>query len=192
MATANPQPDLIRLLIDQHRAVEKTFARLDELADTGGSTSDEIGTLVTRAIKDLVAHSVAEEVHLYPTVREQLAGGHDLADQEVAEHQAAEQTMQQLEELAPTDDGFWATLARLMAEIRQHVHEEETVLLPRLGATCTDEELVALGNRLASTEKTAPTRPHPSVPPESGLLAGLAPGAGLVDRVRDALAGRSG
>lgn len=190
MTAPNPQPSLLTLLIGQHRAVDLTFVRLDRLARSGNETSDEVGQLVDQAIKDLVRHSVSEEVHLYPTVRQQLDGGHELADREVAEHKEAEQTMQRLEKLQPSDGDFWPALHQLMTEVRQHVHEEEMTLLPRLQVACTDDELLELGRKLAQMQRQAPTRPHPAAPSEGGLLAGLAPGAGLADRVRDALSGR--
>src|SRR3954467_8832763 len=41
-------------------------------------------------------------------------------------------------------------------------------------------------------KKTAPTRPHPSAPDKPPANKLLAPGGGLVDRVRHALSGRQG
>ena len=47
-----------------------------------------------------------------------------------------------------------------------------------------------LGHKVEQAERVAPTRPHPSSPSEGAPLAALAPGVGLVDRLRDALSGR--
>ncbi|GEL19023.1 hypothetical protein [Pseudonocardia asaccharolytica] len=52
-----------------------------------------------------------------------------------------------------------------------------------------EQTLQELGRRVEQTEDIAPTRPHPSAPSEGGALAALAPGAGMVDRIRDALSG---
>lgn len=40
-------------------------------------------------------------------------------------------------------------------------------------------------------ERIAPTHPHPAAPDKPPANKILAPGAGLTDRVRDALAGRN-
>jgi hypothetical protein len=63
-------------------------------------------------------------------------------------------------------------------------------LFPKLRQACSQQELMELGKKVQQTEKMAPTRPHPSSPSEGAALAALAPGVGLIDRVRDALSGR--
>ncbi|MFC7818964.1 hemerythrin domain-containing protein, partial [Streptomyces sp. NPDC057367] len=52
------------------------------------------------------------------------------------------------------------------------------------------DELMKLGDKVRQAKKTAPTRPHPSAPDTPPANKLLAPGAGMVDRVRDALTGR--
>jgi hemerythrin superfamily protein len=187
MSTPTTQTDLITVLTDEHREVEQIFSRLESLA---GGTSEEAERLARRLVISLVQHSVAEEIYLYPTVRERLPGGETLADQEVAEHDEAERTMKRLESQSPSDSDFWPAVHELMREIRQHVHEEETELFPQLRNACREHELRDLGAKAEQVEQVAPTRPHPDSPSEGGLLAALAPGAGLVDRARDALSGR--
>lgn len=178
---------MITLLTGQHRDVEVMF---DELEDVSGEASEEALVLARRVVISLVLHSVAEEIHLYPTVRDRLEGGDALADKEIAEHDEAELTMKQLELLRPDDGKFWPVLARLRDEVRQHVDEEESELFPRLREACSPEQLQALGVRIERSERFAPTRPHPKSPSEGTPLALLAPGAGLVDRIRDAASGR--
>jgi hypothetical protein len=78
----------------------------------------------------------------------------------------------------------------LIGEIRHHVADEENDLFPKLRAACSEEQLQELGRKVEQVQKVAPTRPHPASPSEGTALAALAPGAGLVDRVRDALSGR--
>jgi hypothetical protein len=47
-----------------------------------------------------------------------------------------------------------------------------------------------LGEQIQAAKDRAPTRPHPSAPDRPPLNKLLAPGAGLVDRIRDHLSGR--
>ena len=98
--------------------------------------------------------------------------------------------MKHLEALSPEEPEFWPTVRKLIAEIRHHVAEEENGLFPQLRAACSVEDLQELGRKVERVQKVAPTRPHPGAPSEGAALAAVAPGAGLVDRVRDALSGR--
>jgi hemerythrin superfamily protein len=179
--------DLIDVLAAEHREVEALFA---ELEARFGASGPDVEDIAQRVVTRLVQHSVAEEVHLYPLVREVLDDGDALAEREIAEHDAAERTMKRLEALPARSADFWMTYRILTNLIAQHVGEEEQYLFPRLAAAVAKEDREQIGDRILSTEKTAPTRPHPASPSEGGALAALAPGAGLVDRLRDALTGR--
>ncbi|WP_328307996.1 hemerythrin domain-containing protein [Actinomycetospora sp. NBC_00405] len=179
--------DLIDVLAAEHREVEALFA---ELEARFGASGPEVEDIAQRVVTRLVQHSVAEEVHLYPLVRRVLDDGDALAEREIAEHDAAERTMKRLEALPARSADFWMTYRILTNLIAQHVGEEEQYLFPRLAAAVAKEDREQIGDRILSTEKTAPTRPHPASPSEGGALAALAPGAGLVDRLRDALTGR--
>ena len=179
--------DFIDVLSAQHREVEGLFA---ELEARFGSKAEEVENTARRAVTLLVEHTVAEEVHLYPLVREVLDDGDTIAEREIAEHDDAERTMKRLEALPASSGDFWLTYRILTNLIAQHVGEEEQYLFPRLAEAVSKQDREQIGDRMLSTQKTAPTRPHPSSPSEGGQLAALAPGAGLVDRVRDALTGR--
>jgi hemerythrin superfamily protein len=184
---AQQSTDFIDVLSAEHREVEGLFAQLEAHF---GSSSAEVQDIARQAVARLVQHSVAEEVHLYPLVREVLDDGDAIAEREIAEHDAAERTMKRLEALPAKSADFWMTYRILTNLIAQHVGEEEMYLFPRLAGAVSQEDREQIGDRILSTEKTAPTRPHPDSPSEGGALAALAPGAGLVDRVRDALTGR--
>lgn len=106
------------------------------------------------------------------------------------EHDEAERTMKRLETLSPTDAQFWPTMHELINQVRHHVQEEENGLFPQLRAACSPQQLQELGRKMERVQQVAPTRPHPSAPSEGAALAAVAPGAGLVDRLRDALSGR--
>jgi hemerythrin superfamily protein len=178
---------VITFLTHQHNEVEDLFAQLERME---GSTSDEAQRLAEEVVISLVKHSVAEEIYLYPAVRKHVPDGDDIADHEVHEHDEAEQIMKRLESLKPADTDFWPTIRELMSAIRHHVREEEDDLFPQLRQHCAEEQLQELGKKVQQAEKTAPTRPHPSSPSEGSALSALAPGAGLIDRVRDTLSGR--
>ncbi|MER5427723.1 hemerythrin domain-containing protein [Streptomyces sp. NPDC002588] len=178
--------NVIDELVTDHREVEELFGRIEALP----SGHRDRKTHAEQVTIELVRHSVAEEAYLYPAVREHIAGGDVLADKELKDHAEAERIMKDLEGRAADDADFDMLLAKLMREIREHVADEEQNLFPRLRAACPPEALDSLGDKVRMAKKTAPTRPHPSAPDKPPANKMLAPGVGLVDRLRDAMTGR--
>ncbi|MFE9452759.1 hemerythrin domain-containing protein [Streptomyces sp. NPDC006739] len=178
--------NVINELMTDHREVEEIFGRIAALPPG----DKERKVLADQATIELVRHSVAEEAYLYPAVRQHLTGGDALADKEIEDHSKAEQIMKDLEALEADEPEFDRLISSLMTEIRSHVADEEQNLFPRLEAACPPEALDDLGDKVRRAKKTAPTRPHPSAPDHPPANKLLAPGTGLVDRLRDALSGR--
>ncbi|MEU0970010.1 hemerythrin domain-containing protein [Streptomyces sp. NPDC005917] len=178
--------NIIDELVTDHREVEELFGRIAALPP-GDKDRKVYADQVTI---ELVRHSVAEEEYLYPAVREHIPGGDALADKEIEDHSRAEQIMKDLEGYEAGDPEFDRLIGTLMTEIRSHVADEEQNLFPRLRAACPPEALDELGDKVRRAKKLAPTRPHPSAPDTPPANKLLAPGVGLVDRMRDALTGR--
>lgn len=184
--TTTQQSDLIEVITADHRAVESVFRELE----SHEGSPDHRRQLVDHVITELVRHSVAEEQWMYPAAREHLDNGDEIADHEIEEHSGAERLMKDLEDVEPTDPQFDALTGQLIDDIRHHVEDEENDLLPKLRTACSDEQLRELGQRVLEAKKTAPTRPHPSAPDTPPANRIMDPGAGLIDRLRDALTTR--
>lgn len=178
--------NVIDELVTDHREVEDIFGKIDALPL--GHKDRKV--YADQATIELVRHSVAEEAYLYPAVREHVENGSTLADKELADHAKAEQLMKDLESRDAGDPEFDRLVGMLMSEIREHIADEEQNLFPMLRASCSPEQLDQLGDKVRQAKKTAPTRPHPAAPDKPPANKLLAPGAGLVDRLRDALSGR--
>ncbi|WP_371582033.1 hemerythrin domain-containing protein [Streptomyces sp. NBC_01314] len=181
-----PDGDVIEELKTDHREVEELFGKIEELP-SGDPQRKQYADLVTI---ELVRHSVAEEACLYPAVREHLRNGDAVADREPADHTTAERTMKDLERCGADDPEFDRLIDRLMAEVRHHVRDEESDLFPQMAKSCSAEMLNGLGDKVRRAKKLAPTRPHPAAPTKPPANRILAPGLGLVDRMRDVLNGR--
>ncbi|MFG3659187.1 hemerythrin domain-containing protein [Streptomyces sp. NPDC047706] len=178
--------NVIDELVTDHREVEELFGRIEALAP--GEKDRKL--YADQVTMELVRHSVAEEAYLYPAVREHVPNGDAMAGEEIEDHARAEQIMKDLERCDAGDPEFDRLIGMLMTEIRAHLADEEENLFPALRAACPPQALDELGDKVRQAKKTAPTRPHPSAPDTPPLNKLLAPGAGLVDRVRDALSGR--
>jgi hemerythrin superfamily protein len=186
---ADQQQDVIEVLEHDHREVEEMFAELESLR---GATSEEDRArrkAVTEQVTiELVRHSVAEEVLVYPKVEKQVSA--EEVEHARKEHAEAEETLQKLEKLDADDPAFDDELATLMAEIRHHIEDEEGEMFAHMRQVIDEEELRTLGARVEAFKKVAPTRPHPNVPntPLPRMAAG--PAASLFDRMRDLATGR--
>ncbi|MBB2913173.1 hemerythrin superfamily protein [Streptosporangium becharense] len=185
---ADQTESIIDVLTTDHREVEQLFGQLEMLR--GVDESERRRDLTEKVITELIRHSIAEEAYLYPATRKFVPGGDALADRELSEHAEAEQLMKDLEKTDVGDPRFDQLLTRFMGVIRQHVQEEEGELFPQLARHAGTEELRELGGKVQAIKKVAPTRPHPMAPDTPPANKLLAPGVGLVDRVRDALSGR--
>lgn len=177
---------IIDVVVEDHQEVEQLFRRAESTSDP-----EERQDLANQIIADIVRHAVAEEQHLYPAMREHLGNGNEMADHEIEEHTEIEERLKALESMDPREEGFDQQLSGLINDVRHHVQDEEQDSLPQLERACDHDTLVQLGEKMERAKLTAPTRAHPSAPNTPPLNKILAPGAGLVDRVRDALIGRS-
>lgn len=178
--------NVIDELVTDHREVEELFGKIEALPP--GHKDRKV--YADQATIELVRHSVAEEAYLYPAVREHVPDGDAIADRELEDHATAERTMKDLEGCDADDAEFDRLIGSLMSEIREHIADEEQNLFPQLRAACSTAELDRLGEKVRQAKKTAPTRPHPAAPDTPPANKLLAPGAGMVDRLRDALSGR--
>ncbi|MER5224859.1 hemerythrin domain-containing protein [Streptomyces flaveus] len=178
--------NVITELTTDHREVEEIFGRIEALPP--GDKNRKV--YADQATMELVRHSVAEEEYLYPAVRQYLPNGDTVADKEIDDHSKAEQIMKDLESCEASDAEFDRLIGMLMSEVRSHIADEEENLFPMLRTTASAGTLDELGDKVRQAKKLAPTRPHPSAPDKPPANKLLAPGGGLVDRLRDAMTGR--
>ncbi len=186
---ADQQRDVIEVLEHDHREVEQMFAELESLR--GASTEDAIARrkAVTEQVTiELVRHSVAEEVLVYPQVEKKVSA--EEVEHARKEHAEAEETLHRLEKLDADDPAFDDNLAALMGEIRHHIEDEEGEMFAHMRQVLPADELRTLGARVEAFKKVAPTRPHPNVPNEPLARTAAGPAASLFDRMRDLATGR--
>jgi hemerythrin-like domain-containing protein len=183
------QRDVIEILEQDHREVEEMFGELESLR---GASTDEAKArrkdLADQVTIELVRHSVAEEVLVYPQVEKKVSKQE--AEHAREEHAEAEETLKRLEKLDADDPAFDDELATLMGEIRHHIEDEEGEMFAHMRQVIDADELRALGTRVEAFKKVAPTRPHPEVPNEPLPRLAAGPAASVFDRMRDLASGR--
>lgn len=177
--------DVIELLEHDHREVEQMFAEFES-----ATSAEDRRAIADKVIIELVRHSEAEEQAVYPVMAKKIDGGKDLVEHEIDEHSKAEEIMKKLDGMPADDPQFAVLMNQLKAAIEEHVQEEEGIAFPKLRQASSAEELEKMGSVVQKLKKVVPTHPHPMAPDHPPFNALLAPGAALVDRVRDMLTGR--
>ncbi len=177
-----PAPDeIVGLLSEDHNAVKALFG---EVVDTEPSGRAELFWKLT---EQLVRHEVAEEVTVYPALRD-LPEGDLIAEARLAEQSEAEEKLARLEKMDATAPEFLSELVELRGAVLQHATSEEQQVFPLLEAQ-PSEWRVTRGQRYKAAKLAAPTHPHPNAPntPPGNLVLG--PVAAVFDRIRDAARG---
>lgn len=177
--------DVVDILTTDHHEVLELVQRIPSVEDANVRRD-----MADTVIAELMRHSVAEEMYVYPVVRAQLANGEEQVEHDIEEHQELEEAMKALEGADANDVEFFEVLRRLEDVLRDHVSDEENDQFPQLRATVSPEQLAEMGRKVETAKKAAPTRPHPSAPHSELFHKALGPGVGLVDRLRDKLSGR--
>jgi hypothetical protein len=177
--------DVVDVLTADHR--EATAL----IADIKAATDVEVQRdLADQLIAELVRHAVAEEMYVYPAMRDHLVDGDAAVEHDIEEHQELETQLKRLEALDAGDPAFTETLRELEATLADHIADEEREHLPQLRSALPREELVQLAAKVDGAKRLAPTRPHPGAPNSELFHKVAGPGVGLVDRLRDRISGR--
>jgi hemerythrin-like domain-containing protein len=182
------------ILRADHREVEQMLAALE-----GGTTKADRAApmrpearqqLTEKLVIESSKHEVAEEQYFWPTVRDRLQDGDRLADHAIDQETEAKEVLARLESLSPGDAEFSKLLSTYIPAAREHIGYEEEVVWPSLQEVLTAAEAEDLGKDIAIAKEIAPTRPHPHIPPQPGVLKTAGPAVAAADKVRDAMSGR--
>ena len=180
------QQDVVDVLSTDHTEAKALIAQIRATADT-----EQRRDLADTLISELVRHSVAEEMFVYPAMQEHLPDGAEAVEHDTKEHKQLEQIMKEMEGADTSDSGFLALVDQLERVLLDHVSDEEDEQFPQLRTHIPHEQLVELAGKVEAAKKLAPTRPHPLAPNNQVFHKLVGPGVGLVDRLRDKLTGRN-
>ncbi|WP_022870917.1 hemerythrin domain-containing protein [Yaniella halotolerans] len=177
--------DVVDVLTADHQAM------LDLLDETKQATNAEHRRdTADTVIAEIVRHSVAEEMQVYPAMRQHLPNGAEEVEHDIEEHNELDEVMKRLEDV-PADDGrFMQILEELEAHLRHHISDEEDEQFLKLREHIPAAQLREMGEKVEQAKRTAPTRPHPNAPNSELYHKTVGAGVGMVDRLRDKLANR--
>jgi hemerythrin-like domain-containing protein len=179
--------DMVSVLVKDHEEMKEFFRQLEAATD-----AEERRDIADRLTAEVARHSVAEEMFLYPAARKVLPDGDALIDEELEEHAEAEKLLKRWEGMDGDDPEFMTVFGKIKEGLLHHIdEEEEPKLFPQMQQALSAEEQEQLGQRITLAKKVAPTGPHPSAPDEPPMNLVVGVPTGIVDRIRDAMSGRS-
>jgi hemerythrin superfamily protein len=176
--------DAVDILTTDHHEILDLLQHIKITTD-----AEERRDLADTVISELVRHSVAEEMYIYPAMKKYLPDGDEAVDHDLEEHKELEQTMKKLESVDAQSPDFAQLLGELEDILRDHDSDEENEQFPQLRTEVPRDELIETGGKVQNAKKLAPTRPHPLAPNNEVFHKLAGAGIGLVDRLPDKLTG---
>ena len=144
--TARRDPLAITLLKKDHREVEGWFDEYEQLED-----DREKLALFNQIALALKVHTAIEEEIFYPEERGDVE--EDMLDEAYVEHDGAKKLIAEIEAMKPGDDFYDAKVKVLGEYIKHHVKEEEQPGGIFAQAKKGDEDLDAMGERMAARKE---------------------------------------
>lgn len=141
--TNRRDPLAVKLLKQDHREVEAWFDEFEQLGDEG-----EKQALFNQIALALKVHTAIEEEIFYPEERGDVED--DMLDEAYVEHDGAKKLIAEIEAMKPSDEFYDAKVKVLGEYIKHHVKEEEQPGGIFAQAKKGDEDLDAMGERLAA------------------------------------------
>jgi hemerythrin superfamily protein len=127
--------DAVALIKADHRQVEQLFKEFEDAGDRAYKTKQR---LVEQIIKELEVHATIEEETYYPAVEE---------------HHVVKILLGELATMSAEDEAFDAKVTVLMENVRHHVEEEESEMLPQSEEILGEAELTRLGQEMAARKR---------------------------------------
>jgi len=186
MSTMQGNKDICDVLTQDHNDAKKL---LDEAANTMDNKARR--DFSDKAIAELVRHAVAEEMYVYPLIRDHIPQGHEFFDHDLKEHHDLEEAMAKLEKADASAPEFKQHLQEVKTLLDHHAESEENKQFPELRKHVPKDKLMSVVSSFENVKKMAPTHPHPNAPAGPTARTVLGPAAGLADKLRDALTGRN-
>ncbi|KAJ5129625.1 uncharacterized protein N7515_005664 [Penicillium bovifimosum] len=179
-SSATMTPRISDRIKEDHREIESYYNHIMKSPD-----ETERKKWQNQFTWEVARHSIGEELVVYPAFEKYLATGAQIANKDREEHQAVKEQLKQFQNMKPSDPQFVPTIEALMADLAQHIKEEETSDLPQLEEALSAEESQSYATSFGRTKMFVPSRSHPSAPnkPPFETVVGLM--AAPIDHLAD-------
>jgi len=139
--TVEKAKNAITMLKDDHEKVKGLFDQFEKSKDHSQKMK-----IAAEAINELKIHATIEEELFYPAVREEMEDPEGIMDEADEEHHVAKVLIAELDKMTGKEEHWEAKFTVLSENIRHHIKEEESDMLPE--AKKTDIDFDVLGQEM--------------------------------------------
>ncbi|PHU46298.1 cation-binding protein, partial [Shigella flexneri] len=118
-------------LLDHH-ARDEEDEQFPKLREHIPQDLDERREIADTVIAEVMRHSVAEEMIVYPSIEEHVPGGKDEVEHDKEEHEELVRVMKELEDLDVTEGAFLEKVIEFEQLLDHHARDEEDEQFPKL------------------------------------------------------------
>jgi hypothetical protein len=172
---------VVDLILRDHRRVKRVLSELEAISD------DDLSGYLSKLREKLVRYGFAEELIVYPTLREYVNNGSVIADSCIARQVATKCALATLDGAQMPSAKLRVRLEELREAVLAHVDHEHVEVLPALLRGLDESALGALGDRYDRALATGATYYRPKVVPMPTGEAALVATPSSVGRFRDAV-----
>jgi hemerythrin superfamily protein len=177
--------DVVTFLKGQHQQIKKMLERVTMARSTHRSDA------FVELRRMLAVHETAEEEIVHPAARRSLPDGEAIVERRLREENEGKRVLAELETLDVDSPAFETKFHVFKGKVLAHAESEEHEEFDRLAGKLDAEKLERMRKAVELAESVAPTRPHPGIESQAANLL-VGPFASMVDRARDAIAGKGG
>jgi hemerythrin HHE cation binding domain-containing protein len=134
--------DALQLLREDHRKVQDLFKEFD-----AAERAEDKKRIVTQVIQELEVHSQIEEEIFYPAVRREADPDDAIMDEAEEEHHVVDTIIEELRRMQPRAKNYDAKFKVLAENVKHHIQEEETMMLPK-AAELGGSRMAELGGQM--------------------------------------------
>lgn len=146
MQSGKDTMNVLELIKADHLQVETLFSEIESTDDT-----HKLYECFNQLYNALNVHAEVEEQTFYPAVR-RCQNTQGLVDTAQAEHDEAQQMLEELASLSPTSAEFKQKMGELKQVIQHHVQSEEDEVFSQVRDCMSAEELSQLGSKFQAVK----------------------------------------
>jgi hypothetical protein len=138
--------DALQLLTKDHEDVKKMLSELEDTTERAVKTRERV---FAKLRNDLEVHETIEEEIFYPALKDH-PKTRDIALEGYEEHHVVDTVMGEMRDLPVSDETWTAKFSVMKENLEHHIEEEEKEMFAQARKVFEQDELDALGARMAA------------------------------------------
>jgi hypothetical protein len=170
-----------KLVMADHNFLRSIFQEFES-----ATSNEEKEKWRNMLVYEIARHFIAEEIIVYPLVRNNLANGEEHYHSFLKQHHEFKQKLVEIHNISPDSINFMEKVNEVWGILKLIIEKEEKEILPELIKLVKEDQRIKSGNQYTRRKFIVPTRPHtiiPEHPPSLNSILGLL--TSPIDKFRD-------